>query len=232
MKKEKDHRLWVLFITFFKIGLFTFGGGYAMMPFFQKELVERHGWINEDEILDIFAIAESTPGVIAVNSATFIGYKIKKVKGSICATAGVVLPSFIIISIISLFIMQFKELTVVSWAFEGIRVGVFVLMVTTIIKLARKNAPTIYNFAIGILVFVAAAFFDVNAIILILFAVAVGILFGIWKRKKHREGQTEQKQELRESDEAQPLTSSMDKPDEENSSDTQITDAKKGDKQP
>ena len=101
------------------------------MPLFQKELVERHGWIDEDEILDIFAIAESTPGVVAVNSATFVGYKIKKIKGSISATVGVVLPSFIIISIISLFIMQFKQLTVVSWAFQGIRVGVFVLMVTT-----------------------------------------------------------------------------------------------------
>lgn len=183
MKTKKDHPLWVLFITFFKIGLFTFGGGYAMMPLFQKELVERHGWIDEEEILDIFAIAESTPGVVAVNSATFVGYKIKKIKGSISATVGVVLPSFIIISIISLFIMQFKQLTVVSWAFQGIRVGVFVLMVTTIIKLARKNAPTIYNFVIGILVFVAAAFFNVNAIILIVFAIAIGILFGIWKRK-------------------------------------------------
>ena len=186
MKTEKSHPLWTLFITFFKIGLFTFGGGYAMMPLFQKELVERHGWIDEDEILDIFAIAESTPGVVAVNSATFVGYKIKKIKGSISATAGVVLPSFIIISIISLFIMQFKQLTVVSWAFQGIRVGVFVLMVTTIIKLARKNAPTVYNFVIGILVFVAAAFFNVNAIILIVFAIAIGILFGIWKRKHNK----------------------------------------------
>ena len=107
--KEKLKKCWVLFVTFFKIGAFTFGGGYAMIPLIQKEVVESKGFITDEDILDIFAIAESTPGPIAINSATFIGYKIAGVLGSFFATLGVVLPSFIIIFIISMFADAFKQ---------------------------------------------------------------------------------------------------------------------------
>ena len=97
---SRPKALWQLFSTFFRIGLFTFGGGYAMIPLIQREAVEKHGWVTDDDILEILAIAESTPGPIAINSATFVGFRVGGVLGSACATLGVVLPSFVIISLI------------------------------------------------------------------------------------------------------------------------------------
>ena len=109
-RKEYFRRLWLLFVTFFKIGAFTFGGGYAMIPIIEKEMCEKHKWLKGEEILDIFAISESTPGPIAINSATFVGYRVAGVFGSMCATFGVVLPSFIIISLISLVLKEFSQM--------------------------------------------------------------------------------------------------------------------------
>ena len=127
--KEKLKTCLTLFLTFLKIGAFTFGGGYAMIPIIEKEMVEKHKWIKSEDILDIFAIAESTPGPIAINSATFIGYKIGGVFGSFCATFGVVLPSFVIISIISLVLREFSDIKAVQYAFNGIRAGVLALII-------------------------------------------------------------------------------------------------------
>ena len=110
-----------LFSTFFKIGAFTFGGGYAMIPLIQSDVVEKKGWINEEEMLDMIAIAESTPGVMAVNSATFVGYRIGGFWGSVCATIGVVIPSFFIILLITLFLDKFRSNPWVDAAFKGIR---------------------------------------------------------------------------------------------------------------
>ena len=119
--KEKLKKVFQLFITFIKIGAFTFGGGYAMVPLIQRETVEKKKWINDDDILEIVAIAESTPGPIAVNSATFVGYKTAGVLGAAAATIGVVLPSFTIIYFISFVIDKFENNTAVKYAFSGIR---------------------------------------------------------------------------------------------------------------
>ena len=127
--KNKLNTLKELFCTFFKIGAFTFGGGYAMISIIQKEAVENKKWVSDEDILDVVAIAESTPGPIAINSSTFIGYKVMGFWGAFFATLGTVLPSFIIISTIAYFLGQFNEYRVVKFAFNGIRAGVFVLII-------------------------------------------------------------------------------------------------------
>ena len=116
-----------LFMAFFRIGAFTFGGGYAMLPMLQKEVVEKYHWATEDEIMDYFAIGQCTPGIIAVNTATFVGYKTKGVLGGIVATLGIVSPSLIIITLIAAFLQNFADLAVVKYAFNGICVIVLLL---------------------------------------------------------------------------------------------------------
>ncbi len=135
MKKLKQ--LFFLFLTFFKIGLFTFGGGYAMIPIIEREAVDRKNWITKDEFLDILAIAESTPGPLAINSATFVGYKVCGVLGSVFATLGVVLPSFIIIFAISFFFDLFLSLRWVQYAFRGIQVCVAFLIFNAGLKMLK-----------------------------------------------------------------------------------------------
>ncbi|MFA5290398.1 MAG: chromate transporter [Candidatus Izemoplasmatales bacterium] len=135
-----------LFWTFFKIGLFTFGGGYAMIPLIQRQAIDRFHWIDHEEFLDIIAIAESTPGPIAINTATYIGYRQKGVLGALMATLGVVLPSVVIIFLISLFLVQFKENPYIDYAFKGIRVGVSILVLNAGIKLFRKVKKNVFSY--------------------------------------------------------------------------------------
>ena len=136
---EKLKKLWQIFAAFFKIGAFTFGGGLAMIPLIQKEAVENHGWVSDDDILEIVAIAESTPGPIAINSATFVGYRAAGVLGSAAATFGVVLPSFVIILLISYVLQQFQQLPVVQYAFWGIRAGVVAMLLKSLWTMFRKS---------------------------------------------------------------------------------------------
>lgn len=131
--------LMTLFFTFARIGGLTFGGGYAMLPILQKEVVEGHNWVTEEELMDYYAIGQCTPGVIAINTATFIGYKRKGVIGAICATLGVAAPSIIIISIIAAFISNFADLEIVKNAFAGIRICVCVLILNAVIKLYKGS---------------------------------------------------------------------------------------------
>ena len=143
-----------LFITMFKIGLFTFGGGYAMVGIMENELVERKGMIEHEEFVDLLVIAESTPGPIAINSATYIGYKIAGVLGSVVATLAVALPSFAIIFIISLFFNQFLSFTLVAYAFKGIQVAVCYLILSAGVKMLKKlkkKPLTITVFIVAIL---------------------------------------------------------------------------------
>lgn len=142
---EKIKKVLSLFITMFKIGLFTFGGGYAMIAIIERELVERKKWIEHDEFMDVVAIAESSPGPIAINSATYIGYKICGVLGSIFATLGVVLPSFIIIFLISLFFDEFLSLTYVAYAFRGIQACVAFLILSAGIKMFKHLKKNVFN---------------------------------------------------------------------------------------
>ena len=137
--KTSPKTLWKVFSTFFKIGAFTFGGGYAMIPLIQNEAVEKHHWVTDDDILEIIAIAESTPGPIAINSATFVGYRAAGVLGSMCATLGVVLPSFVIILILSFVLDAFQELRAVQYAFFGIRAGVLALLCKALWTMFKKS---------------------------------------------------------------------------------------------
>ena len=137
--KEKLKRLFQVFFTFFRIGAFTFGGGYAMIPLIQNEAVEKHHWVTDDDILEIIAIAESTPGPIAINSATFVGYRAAGVLGSVFATLGVVLPSFVIILALSFVLNAFQELRAVQYAFFGIRAGVLALLVKALWTMYKKS---------------------------------------------------------------------------------------------
>ena len=134
-----------LFLTFAKVGVMTFGGGYAMLPIMQRELVENKGWASEDQLADYYAVGQCTPGIIAVNTATFVGYSQAGVAGGIFATLGVMFPSIVIIVVIAAFLRSFMHLEVVSHAFNGIRAGVTALILASVIKLfkgAVKDVPT------------------------------------------------------------------------------------------
>ena len=171
-----------LFWSFFKIGLFTFGGGYAMIAQIKEVFVEKKKWITEEELLEIVTIAESTPGPIAINMATYIGYKQKKVLGSVFSTLGVILPSFIIILIISYFIEQFMTIKIVKYAFEGINVGVSFLILKTGINMYKKIEKKFVPILMFVLVFLLLILFEIlavklSSIIYILIGGLIGIIY-------------------------------------------------------
>ncbi|HZK37988.1 MAG TPA: chromate transporter [Clostridia bacterium] len=170
--------LWELFIMFFNIGAFTFGGGFAMLPIIQREVVEKKKWATDEEIIDCFAIGQCTPGVIAVNTATFIGYKRKGIIGGIVATVGVVLPSLIVITIITTFFKQFQHYRIVQYAFGGIRVGVIALIANTVFKMLKQVAKNWVCIAIFIVAFIFIAFTDFSPIIIIVASILLGIFRG------------------------------------------------------
>lgn len=156
--------LWKVFATFFKIGAFTFGGGYAMIPLIQKEAVENHKWITDEDILEIIAIAESTPGPIAINSATFVGYRTCGVLGSVAATLGVVLPSFLLIYAISFVLRQFQEFKAVQYAFQGIRAGVLALLCKALWGMYKKNQKNWMSYAVMAGAFILTGLLDVSVL--------------------------------------------------------------------
>ena len=162
--KSRYKELWKVFATFFKIGAFTFGGGYAMIPLIQKEAVENHGWVTDEDILEIIAIAESTPGPIAINSATFVGYRTCGVLGSAAATLGVVLPSFVLIFAISFVLRQFQELKAVQYAFQGIRAGVMALLCTALWGMYKKNQKNWASYIVMAGSFILTGIFDVSVL--------------------------------------------------------------------
>ncbi len=168
-------KLFALFFAFLKIGAFTFGGGYAMIPLIQRETVEKHKWISDDDILEIIAIAESTPGPIAINSATFIGYKVVGFWGSFMATFGVVLPSFVIITIVSYVLNEFQHLKAVTYAFNGIRAGVLALIIKSLWSMYKKMPKNLVSYIIAALAFVAVVFLDVNVLIVIIACAIFGL---------------------------------------------------------
>ena len=131
--------LWTLFRTFFGMGAVTFGGGYAMLPLLQRTVVEKYGWATEEELLDYYAIGQCTPGIIAVNTATFIGYKYKGIWGGICATLGVVFPSVVIISLLAAFLSSFADIPAVQHALAGVNACVVALIATSVIKLGKSS---------------------------------------------------------------------------------------------
>lgn len=166
-----------LFISFVKIGAFSFGGGYAMLPLIEEEVVEVHGWITTSEYIDILAIAEMTPGPIAINSATFLGYKVAGFVGSAVATLGVVLPSFIIMSLIFVFVLRFKKSPYVNWIFKGIRPVVLGLIASAAVSVGANTFVDLKSVLIAILLFVLVTFRDFNPIYGIILAGTLGVIF-------------------------------------------------------
>ena len=171
-----------MFVSFFKVGLFTFGGGYAMLPMFRKELIEKNNYITEDELMDYYSIGQCTPGIIAVNVATFTGYKVRKTLGGIVATSAIVLPSLIVIMSIAGILDMVTNNSIVEHAFNGIRIGVTVLLFNELIGIARKNIKN--KFQIGLLVMaICLLFLGASSIMAVLFA---GIIGGVrfWRMEK------------------------------------------------
>lgn len=166
-----------LFTTFFRIGLFTFGGGYAMLPLIQREVVEKHKWACEDEVMDYYAVGQCTPGVIAVNVATFIGYKKKGIPGGIFATLGVVCPSIIIISVIAACLTHFSDNAYVQHALSGIRLAVCALVSVSIYKLFKKGIVDAVTALIAVGVFALMRLVDITPVISVLLAAVTGIVF-------------------------------------------------------
>ena len=183
-KDTRASRIWQLFLTFMKIGGFTFGGGYAMIPLIQRETVEVKKWITDDDILEIIAIAESTPGPIAINSATFVGYRTAGVLGSMAATLGVVLPSFVIITLISMILTQFQELRAIQYAFFGIRAGVLALIVKAFWTMYKKCPRGIVSYIVWVFAFICSAFLDVNVIIVIAAAALFGLITTLVNKRR------------------------------------------------
>ena len=169
--------VYLLFLKFFKIGLFTFGGGYAMISLIHHEIVENMKWIDDKEMMNMIVIAETTPGVLAVNTATFTGYKVAGIAGSAAATIGVALPSIIIIGVISLFFDAFKNLKYAAYAFNGIKAGVVLLIAKAVIKLDKKNQKDLFYFIILVSAAAAAIFFDANAVYILLASAVLGIIY-------------------------------------------------------
>lgn len=168
--------LFDLFWTFCKIGALTFGGGYAMLPLIQREIVENKKWSTEKEILDYYAVGQCTPGVIAVNTATFIGYKLRGIIGGIVATLGVILPSIVIILIIATFLQNFADLAIVQSAFAGIRVAVVALIITTVVKLIKSSIKDYLGVIIAIIAFVISAFIGLSPVYVVIAAALTGFI--------------------------------------------------------
>ena len=165
-----------LFYTFATVGVTTFGGGYAMLPALQREVVEKRGWATEEEVMDWYAIGQCTPGVIAVNTATFVGQKQKGVLGGIVATLGVVFPSLVIITIIAAFIRNFADLPAVQNAFAGIRACVCVLILNAVVKLWKKSVVDWKTFLIFAVVFLGSVFLDLSPVLYVLAAALAGVV--------------------------------------------------------
>ncbi len=165
-----------LFLTFLKIGAFTFGGGYAMIPLITQEAVHKNKWIEEKDILDIVAVAESTPGPAAVNSATFVGYRTAGFAGAAAATFGVVLPSFMIIFVIAEALRQLQDLRPVRYAFMGIRAGVLALIIRALISMYRQCPKGMLAYIIMGVSFLLAAALDINVLVIIAGCALCGIV--------------------------------------------------------
>ncbi len=178
-KKVKVSNIyWDSFKTFFKIGIFTLGGGYAMIPLIEEEVVNKHRWVDKDEMLDLIAIAQSCPGVFAINIAIFIGYKLRKVRGAIATAFGTALPSFLIILAIAIFFKQFEDNMVVAAVFRGIRPAVVALIAVPTFRLAQRAKLNWYTFWIPIVVALLIWKFGVAPIYVIIIAAIAGYAYG------------------------------------------------------
>ena len=183
-KKKLLPTLVELYLAFFRTGIFTFGGGLAMMPMLQKELIEKKHWLTEEDLIDYYAIGQSTPGIIAVNVATFVGFRQAGLLGAIVATLGIISPSIIIITILAGTINSISEYPRVQAALKGINVAVAALLTTVIIKFAKKTIKNVWNVLYMLLAFVCIFWFKVPSFIIILAAILLGCLNVVRLKKK------------------------------------------------
>ena len=182
--KTSWKKLWQVFATFFKIGAFTFGGGYAMIPLIQREAVENRKWVSDEDILDIVTIAESTPGPVAINSATFVGYRAAGFLGSVAGTLGVVLPSFTIILLISYVLREFQDILAVQYAFAGIRAGVLALIIKALWGMYKKCKKNPVSYIVMAAAFVLAAFVNISVLPLLALCAAFGLVTTLIMERK------------------------------------------------
>ena len=168
--------LWSIYTQFFKMGVFTFGGGYAMLPILQHEVVEKKHWITQEELLNYYSIGQCTPGMIAVNASSFIGYKLRKLPGLISATLGVISPSVIIILLIAMLLRQYMDNQYVLWAFAGIRISVIALIINTVWDLAQKSLRNYRSIIIFSLAAILLWFCRLSAITIVLLTVIISFI--------------------------------------------------------
>ena len=196
-------KLLMLYWVFFKMGIVKFGGGYALLPLLQKELVDKRGWSTNEEITDYYAIGQCTPGAIAVNVSTFIGYKIKGVLGGIAATLGFVSPAFIIIFIIATVLNQFADYWFVQSAFKAIRVCVFILILSAIIKLSKKSIVDWITLVMAMDILGLSIFTEIPLYVFVVVAGVIGILFNWYKDKNKKIEVKEQEENVEEASESE-----------------------------
>lgn len=184
-----------LFWSFFKIGGMTFGGGLTMLPMLEHELVQKKEWVSEEELLDCYAIGQCTPGIIAVNTATFVGYKKNKISGGIFATLGMIFPSIMIITIIAMFLKNFMDNIWFQHALQGVRGVVCALLCNTVINLRKKSLKNLFTELVFLAVLLLGFFTKIPTIILVLLAAAAGIIADLIKEKtehlRKQEGENE-----------------------------------------
>ena len=174
-----------LFLTFARVGVMTFGGGYAMLPILEREVVDGKGWATSEELMDYYAVGQCTPGVIAVNTATFIGQKQAGNLGGIVATLGIVFPSLVIITVIAGILTNFSHLAVVQNAFAGIRVCVCVLVFNAVVKLWKNAVVDKWSLLLFLAVFLLSLLLDVSPVIFVIITAAAGILLTVLGVRKH-----------------------------------------------
>ena len=168
--------------AFFKVGILTFGGGYAMLPMLEREVVDKYGWVTREEVLDCYAIGQCTPGIIAVNTATFVGYKRRGIPGAVLATVGLVLPSLLIITAIALVLRNFADIPAVQHAFSGIRVAVVVLVLFSVAKLFKSGVKKPRDHVVCVAAFALTVVLSLSPVILVAAAIVLGIVLGLRKK--------------------------------------------------
>lgn len=174
---------WELICAFMRIGAFTFGGGYAMLPLIQKEIVDKKHWATEEEIMDYYAVSQCTPGIIMVNTATFIGYYLKGIPGAIVATLSVVTPSIIIITLIASILTTYSSLAIVQHALAGIRVAVCVLVLNAVIKLWKNGIKDAYGIIVFAFVLAAVSFTSISTVIIVILSAVAGLIYTTLKQR-------------------------------------------------
>lgn len=177
-------KYWKIFTVMFRIGLFTFGGGLAMLPQMSRDFVERRGWINESDIVDIFAVAQSLPGVVAINTSVLVGYRIARLPGAIIAAVGSTLPSLLVLSLVTVVYDAFVTNPYVGGALIGIRAAVTGILLTTVLKLAYKPLQNVWGVCLFLAALALSLFTDINVIWILLGAMLTGLLRYFWNRNR------------------------------------------------